>query len=91
MRSAKCNVCFGPECDIRAAAKSHGGSVIVSGDLSYLLVGMTILSPLMMCWTYDWLCRRRRDYSANSDIWKFRRCWRHEKERIKNERFAAGG
>jgi hypothetical protein len=37
---------------------------------------------------YDWLCRRRRDYSANSDIWNFRRCWQREKERIKNELLA---
>jgi hypothetical protein len=22
---------------------------------------------------YDWLCRRRRDYSANSEVWAFRR------------------
>jgi hypothetical protein len=34
---------------------------------------------------YEWLCRRRRDYSANADVWAFRRCWPHEKERIKRE------
>jgi len=32
---------------------------------------------------YEWLCRRRRDYSANSDAWAFRRDWMCEKERIK--------
>jgi hypothetical protein len=34
---------------------------------------------------YEWLCRRRRDYSANSDAWALRRCWPREKERIKGE------
>jgi hypothetical protein len=27
---------------------------------------------------YEWLCRRRRDYSANSDVWAFRRDWQAE-------------
>jgi hypothetical protein len=31
---------------------------------------------------YEWLCRRRRDYSANSYVWAFRRDWGREKERI---------
>jgi RNA-directed DNA polymerase len=34
---------------------------------------------------YDWLCRRRRNYSANSDVWWFRRNWLHEKQRIKHD------
>ena len=34
---------------------------------------------------YEWLCRRRRDYSANADVWSFRRCWPHEKQTIKDE------
>ncbi len=34
---------------------------------------------------YEWLCRRRRDYSANADVWAFRRRWPHEKEKIKDE------
>jgi RNA-directed DNA polymerase len=34
---------------------------------------------------YEWLCRRRRDYSANADVWSLRRHWPHEKEQIKNE------
>jgi RNA-directed DNA polymerase len=34
---------------------------------------------------YEWLCRRRRDYSANSDVWSFCRRWQHEKAQIKNE------
>ena len=34
---------------------------------------------------YEWLCRRRRDYSANADVWALRRCWPREKEQIKAE------
>jgi hypothetical protein len=34
---------------------------------------------------YEWLCRRRRDYSANSDVWALRRDWPRQKERIKGE------
>lgn len=34
---------------------------------------------------YEWLCRRRRGYSANVDVWSFRRDWAHQKQRIKNE------
>ncbi len=32
---------------------------------------------------YDWLCRRRRDYPPNADIWSFRRSWHEEKVRLK--------
>ncbi len=34
---------------------------------------------------HEWLCRRRRDYSANSDVWALRRNWPREKEQIKRE------
>ena len=34
---------------------------------------------------YEWPCRRRRDYSANSDVWALGRCRPREKEKIKDE------
>ena len=34
---------------------------------------------------YDWLHRRRRNYSANSDVWSFRRHWPHERERSRHD------
>ncbi len=34
---------------------------------------------------YDWLCRRRRDYPADADVWSLRRSWAEEKERIRTE------
>jgi RNA-directed DNA polymerase len=50
---------------------------------------MTILVQLasddVLDSAYEWLCRRRRDYSANSDVWSFRRCWKREKEHIKDQ------
>jgi hypothetical protein len=29
---------------------------------------------------YDWLCRRRRDYPADADVWSFRPAWAQETE-----------
>jgi hypothetical protein len=50
---------------------------------------MTILAQLAAAGVLDrayvWLCRRRRDYSANSDVWSFRRRWPSEREQIKDE------
>jgi len=34
---------------------------------------------------FEWLCHRRLKYSANSDIWSFRRNWSDEKTRIRRE------
>jgi hypothetical protein len=38
---------------------------------------------------FDWLCRRRLNYSANADVWALRRNWSREKQIIRNE-LAAG-
>jgi hypothetical protein len=37
---------------------------------------------------YEWLCRRRRDYSADADVWSLRRRWEHEKDVIKRDLLA---
>ena len=34
---------------------------------------------------YDWLCRRRRAYSADADVWSFRQRWPAEKKRLMAE------
>lgn len=61
-------------------------------NLRHHLIGMTIVAQLasddVLDAAYQWLCRRRRDYSANSDIWNFRRGWSQEKQRIKEELLA---
>ena len=38
---------------------------------------------------YDWLCKRRRNYPADADVWSFRQQWPVEKGRLKAE-LAAG-
>jgi RNA-directed DNA polymerase len=32
---------------------------------------------------FAWVCRRRRDWPADADIWSFRRTWLDEKQRVK--------
>jgi hypothetical protein len=65
------------------------GNILVVSNLRHHLSFMTALAQItsddMLDSAYEWLCRRRRDYSANSDIWNFRRCWQREKEQIKGE------
>jgi len=34
---------------------------------------------------YDWLCKRRRDYSANSDVWDVRWRWHDIKPRVQEQ------
>jgi len=34
-----------------------------------------IASDEVLGLAYDWLCRRRRDYSANDDVWNVRWKW----------------
>ncbi len=34
---------------------------------------------------YAWLCKRRRHWPSNADVWTFRRRWRQEKERLRTE------
>ncbi len=32
---------------------------------------------------YDWLCKRRRNYPADADVWSFRQVWAREKNKLK--------
>ncbi len=34
---------------------------------------------------YTWLCKRRKDWSASADVWRFRHNWSQEKERLREE------
>ena len=65
------------------------GCVLVAPGLRHHLSGMPVIEQLasddVLDRAYEWLCRRRRDYSPHSDVWAFRRCWPGEKERIKGE------
>jgi len=80
---------YGPVSDsCGAAIKSWklNGIVLVVPNLRQHLFDMSILAQLasddVLDSAYEWLCRRRRDYSANSDVWSFRRCWQREKAHI---------
>jgi hypothetical protein len=65
------------------------GSILVVSNLRHDLSGMAILDQLasddVLDNAYESLCRRRRKYSANSDVWAFGHDWPREKERIKGE------
>ena len=58
-------------------------------DPRHHLIALPILAQItsddVLDSAYEWLCRRRRDYSANSDVWVLRRCWPREKGQIKSE------
>jgi RNA-directed DNA polymerase len=80
-----------PIASFRSAEKQYrsDGRTVVAYDRRNHLSDMTILAQLasdaVLDSAYQWLCRRRRDYSANSDMWSFRRCWQREKEHIKDQ------
>jgi RNA-directed DNA polymerase len=65
------------------------GSILVVPNLRHHFSRMTVLAQLtsddVLDSAYEWLCRRRRDYSANADVWAFRRNWPREKEQIKDD------
>ena len=50
-----------------------------------MMILAQVASDVVLDSAYEWLCRRRRDYSVNSDVWSFRRCWQREKAQIKDE------
>jgi RNA-directed DNA polymerase len=64
-------------------------TILVVPNPRYHLSRVTILAQLtsddVLDTAYEWLCRRRRDYSTNANVWSLRRCWPHEKEKIKDE------
>jgi len=73
----------------RTKPRRLSGSILVVPDPRHHLFGIPILAQLasddVLDSAYEWLCRRRRDYSANSDVWALRRNWPREKETIKCE------
>jgi RNA-directed DNA polymerase len=73
----------------RTKIPGHDGNILVVLDPGHHLSRMPILAQLASDHVpdsaYEWLCRRRRDYSANSDVWALRRDWPRQKEQIKGE------
>ncbi len=52
-------------------------TIVVVPNLRHHLSRVTILAQLtsddVLDAAYEWLCRRRRDYSTNADVWSLRR------------------
>ena len=51
---------------------------------------MTLLAALASDATFAWLCKRRRDYPDDADVWDFRRHWPAEKARLQSD-LSTGG
>ncbi len=51
--------------------------------IPYMAILAELTSDEVLDTAYDWLCRRRRDYPANADVWSFRQDWAREKDRLK--------
>ena len=43
---------------------------------------MSFYSVSIINLAYDWLCRRRKDYHFNNDVWHLRFHWQKEKEKL---------
>jgi RNA-directed DNA polymerase len=69
--------------DMRRAA------IISIGIMSVMILAQLASDDVLEA-AYEWLCRRRRDYSPNADVWAFRCRWAQEKNRIKNELWSGG-
>ncbi len=56
--------------------------------IPHMVILAELTSDVVMDTAYDWLCRRRRAYPADADVWSLRRSWAEEKERIRTELIA---
>ncbi len=44
-----------------------------------------IIADTVLNQAFAWLCKRRREYPADADVWSFRRNWHQEKATLKTE------
>ncbi len=56
------------------------------GAIPYIAILAKFTSDEVLDTAYDWLCRRRRDYPADADVWSFRQAWAREEARNFHER-----
>ena len=59
------------------------------GAIWYMAILTRLTSDDVLEAAYDWLCRRRRNYPADADVWSCRQRWPAKKDRLKAE-LAAG-
>jgi len=57
--------------------------MLLTANLTELMVD--IASDAILDAAYVWLCRQRRDYSPNSDVWQLRQRWGIKKPHIQND------
>ncbi len=53
------------------------------GAIPYMAILAELTSDVVLDTAYDWLCRRRRAYPADADVWSFRQGWAREKDRLR--------
>ena len=51
--------------------------------IPYMAILAELTSDDVLDTAYDWLCRRRRAYPADADVWSFRQAWAQEKDKLK--------
>ena len=51
--------------------------------IPYMVIPAELTSDDVLDTAYDWLCRRRRAYPADADVWSFRQAWAQEKDKLK--------
>ncbi len=59
------------------------------GAIPYMAILAELTSDEVLETAYGWLCKRRRNYPADADVWSFRQRWPADKDRLKAE-LAAG-
>ncbi len=58
------------------------------GAMPHMAILAELTSDDVLDTAYGWLCRRRRAYPADAEVWSLRRSWAEEKERIRTELIA---
>jgi len=60
-------------------------SILHLGVRQTAAAGLTaaLASDAVLDGAFAWVCRRRRDWPADADIWSFRRDWRDERQCLK--------
>ncbi len=53
------------------------------GAMPYMAILAELPSDAVLDAAYDWLCKRRRAYPADADVWSFRQAWAQEKDTLK--------
>ncbi len=53
------------------------------GAIPYMAILAELASDDVLDAAHDWLCRRRRAYPADADVWSFRQAWAREKDKLK--------